>query len=433
MEAIKSLWSTAIASRYLRNLAVLATGTGLAQMIRLGTSPITRSLYSPEDFGLFSLVFSISIICGSVAMGRYEMAIMLPKQESKAIQLCFLSFFLACGFSTLVLAVVLVFGGKIAAWLGQPDAALWLFLIPIVVFGNSVYRILYNFNNRLGNYKDISKTQLLQQIGLAIISISLGIILKNSVVGLMIAGTVSSYLGIGLLKTAFLGKASFSDVRLSELKVVAVEQKKFPKYSVWAGLANTLSAHALDIFIGITFTIALLGQYSLTKVVCGLPTSVMGAALMQVFYQRIVQCKNENGDCLAIFKTTLIYLAVFSSLVFTAMFFVAEPGISLVFGEKWAPAAEFTKLLVPFYGVRFVSSAFSITTSAFERQELTLVTNLTLLLSLICVIGAKVHFNLSLKSSLIAYASVFAFDYLIFLVLYWKIITHYQNSRAVVN
>ena len=433
MGYLKSLFCKALASPYVRNTAVLASGTGIAQLIRIGSSPITRKLYSPEEYGLFALVLSLSAICGSIAMGRYEMAIMLPKEEKKSIDLCWLSFFLSVGFSGLLMAFVILYSSSIADWLENPKIEPWLFLVPVLVFGNSTYRILYNFNNRIQNYKDISKTQLYQAIGLTTISIGLGLALKDSVLGLMIAGTISTFLGISLLKQKFFQKTSFAAVRKQDLKTVAIEQSKFPKFSVWAGLANTLSAQLLDVFIGITFTISMLGQYSLTKMVCGLPSSVMGAALSQVFYQRIVQCKNSNGDCLATFRANLIYLALFSAALYASIFFLAKPVIHYVFGPRWAPAAEFTQLLVPFYAIRFVSSAFGTTTSAFERQELTLAVNLQLLFSLLAVIGAKHYFELSLRASLITYAAIFSLNYLMFLVIYYRIIWRYQRGQLEVQ
>ena len=68
------------------------TGTSLAQAIPIIISPILTRIYTPEDFGLLALFLSITNIIGSVANGRYELAIMLPKEDEDAINIAALGF-----------------------------------------------------------------------------------------------------------------------------------------------------------------------------------------------------------------------------------------------------------------------------------------------------------------------------------------------------
>ena len=66
-------------SSYARNVITLMTGTGLAQAIPIAISPILTRLYSPEDFGTFGLYMAIVTIASVLVTGRYELAILLPK------------------------------------------------------------------------------------------------------------------------------------------------------------------------------------------------------------------------------------------------------------------------------------------------------------------------------------------------------------------
>ena len=72
-------------SEFSQNVLTLMTGTTLAQAIPIIISPILTRIYTPEDFGLLALFLSITNIIGSVANGRYELAIMLPKKNDNAI------------------------------------------------------------------------------------------------------------------------------------------------------------------------------------------------------------------------------------------------------------------------------------------------------------------------------------------------------------
>lgn len=42
-------------------------------------------MYTPEDFGIFALFTTITIIISSISTGRYELAIMLPKKNIDAL------------------------------------------------------------------------------------------------------------------------------------------------------------------------------------------------------------------------------------------------------------------------------------------------------------------------------------------------------------
>jgi len=78
-------------SEFSRNVLTLMTGTTIAQAIPIAISPVLIRIYTSEDFGVFALYMSIASILSVVATGRYEMAIMLPKKDSDAINVVVLS------------------------------------------------------------------------------------------------------------------------------------------------------------------------------------------------------------------------------------------------------------------------------------------------------------------------------------------------------
>ncbi len=74
------------------------TGTGIAQAIPIAIIPILTRMFSPEDFGLLALYAACVSILGVVATGRYEIAIMLPKDDEDARLLLQLSMLVALVF-----------------------------------------------------------------------------------------------------------------------------------------------------------------------------------------------------------------------------------------------------------------------------------------------------------------------------------------------
>ena len=79
-------------SEFSQNVLTLMTGTTIAQAIPIAISPILTRIYTPEDFGLYALFLAITSIFGSIANGRYELAIMLPKKDEDAINIFALGF-----------------------------------------------------------------------------------------------------------------------------------------------------------------------------------------------------------------------------------------------------------------------------------------------------------------------------------------------------
>jgi O-antigen/teichoic acid export membrane protein len=135
-------------SEFTRNVLTLMTGTTIAQAIPIAISPILTRIYSPEDFGVFALFVAITSIFGTIANGRYELAIMLPKKDEDAINIFALGFIITTFISLLLLILVLIFQDKIVDILKNEDIRVWLYFVPLAVFFVGLYNILNYFNNR---------------------------------------------------------------------------------------------------------------------------------------------------------------------------------------------------------------------------------------------------------------------------------------------
>src|SRR5690554_4361739 len=149
-------------SKYTRNVLTLMTGTGLAQAIPIAISPILTRLYTPEEFGMFGMYLAIVAILAVAATGRYELAILLPKNDKDAINILILSILLSALFSVLLLIVVIAFGEKIALLFGEPSLSKWLLWVPVSVLLVGAYQSLNYWSNRKAHYKRLAISRTLQ-------------------------------------------------------------------------------------------------------------------------------------------------------------------------------------------------------------------------------------------------------------------------------
>ena len=68
------------------------SGTVIAQVIGLLITPILTRLYAADAFGEMALFMSISSIIGVVACLKYELAIVIPKEDDEAVAVLSVSF-----------------------------------------------------------------------------------------------------------------------------------------------------------------------------------------------------------------------------------------------------------------------------------------------------------------------------------------------------
>ena len=66
-------------SKFVRNVAIVATGTAGAQAITMAFAPIITRIYGPEAFGLLGTFMAILAVLTPVAALTYPIAIVLPR------------------------------------------------------------------------------------------------------------------------------------------------------------------------------------------------------------------------------------------------------------------------------------------------------------------------------------------------------------------
>tara|TARA_B110000467_G_C18285849_1_gene461531 strand:+ start:32 stop:1303 length:1272 start_codon:yes stop_codon:yes gene_type:complete len=400
-------------SEFSQNVLTLMTGTTIAQAIPIAISPILTRLYSPEDFGLFALFISITSIFGSIANGRYELAIMLPEKDEDAINIFALGFIITSVISLILFIIVLLFNDYISSLLNNNEIRIWLYFVPIAVFFTGLYNILNYFNNRQKKYRDLAKATVIKSIVTATIQLSVGFI-KSGVSGL-ISGQIGSYFvaNTKLLKNIIKDRVLISKVTRVKIIALAKRYKNFPRYSMWAILANSLAQNFTNILISSIYSVTTLGFYSLVQRILGIPSSVIGNSIGQVYFEEATKEKQRTGKTIKTFISTVKKLIIIGLPIFGILFFIVEDLFAIVFGQEWKIAGMYAKIVIPLFFIRFVVVSVSNTNNIFELQKLALVWQiLLLLLSLLCMYLGNLY-KLTFESFLILFTIIISLHYAI--------------------
>jgi len=414
-------------SEFSKNVLTLMTGTTIAQAIPIAISPILTRLYSPQDFGILALFVAITSIFGSIANGRYELAIMLPKKDEDAINIVALGFIIVSILSLFLLIIIVLFHDTILHVLKNDSISIWLYFIPISVFFMGLFNLLNYFNTRKKQYKDLAKATVLKSIITAVVQLSIGFF-NASATGL-ISGQLASQLSANLKLSKNIIKDKFLISKISKIKmiVLAKRYKDFPKFTMWAGLLNTSSTHFTNILISSMFNIKTLGFYSLSQRMLGMPSRLIGSSIGQVFFQEAMKEKHNTGTSIKAFKTTLKKLLIISIPFFIIMFVFVEDIFAFVFGEDWRTAGLYTKILIPFFMIQFIVSPLTAINQIYLKNRNVMLWQGGLFVNYLLILYISKHINAEFIDVL-RYFSIYLSLYYLFhlFLLYYYIIKDKQ-------
>lgn len=354
-----------------RNVLVLVSGTAVAQAIPIAVSPILTRMYSPSDFGVLAIFVAVTTVLGAVATGRYELAIMLPEDEADAVHLMRVCLYLTTAVAVALFVVVLIARQSVADLLGSPELAGWLFLAPPTVFLTGLFQALNYSNSRRKRYRLMAQATASKAAGGVGVQLAAGLT-SIGAGGLVLGQAASHAFSNGRLLRATRRFSKDVPRDHARMKSLAGRYKRFPQLSTPAVLANTLSVQLLNVLVSAFYSVATLGSFSLVQRILGMPSSLIGQSVSQVYYQSASEAYRKTGSALAIFDKTSLRMTLLAVPTFAVAFVAAPLAFEIVFGPEWRVAGEYARYLVPFFCIRFIVSSVSTTTSVVERQGVAL-------------------------------------------------------------
>jgi O-antigen/teichoic acid export membrane protein len=416
-------------SEFNKNVITLMTGTTIAQAIPIAISPILTRLYTPQDFGVFAFFLAITAIFGSIANARYELAIMLPKKDEDAINIFALGFIISTIISFLILVLVVLFNEYFVKLLGNKEIGIWFYFLPITVFLSGLWNNLSYFNNRKKQYKDLAKATIIKSIVIAIVQLSIGFI-KGGAAGLISGQIVSQFFAnTKLLSNIVKNKFLVSRISIAKIREAAKRYINFPKFSIWAVLANTLSHNMTSILISAFYSITTLGFYSLVQRLLGIPSAIIAQSIGQVFFQQGMEEKRKTGTAIKTFNKTIKKLIIIGVPSFGVLFFIAEDLFAFIFGEEWRITGIYAQIVIPLFFIRFICSPVSLIVAIFENQKIGLCTNLILLLSATGLLLYSSFNSFEFDKFLYLFSTVLSLEYLSFLIYYKKLSSGFNRKK----
>ena len=388
---------------FARNVTTLMTGTTFAQILLILVAPILTRLYSPKDFGVYSLYTSIASILTVIACLNYDYAIVLPKKDEDGANVLGLSILICLNMVGVTFILVFLLRSTVARYLNAPTLAIFLWFIPLSVLGSGLFKVFNYWSTRRKQFKRLAVRQINQSIITSVTQVGVGTIFNAGPGGLISGLIIGQFAATGRLAwQIFKEEGNFlkSCISIKKLKCMAKRYKKFPLYDSWSGLFNTASSMLPALLLGYFFTPAVVGFYALGHKVLAMPMNIIGSSIAQVFYPRATKAKHDGN----LDKVTLNIFEHLLAIGFIPLMLIAlvAPNLfALIFGHHWWIAGQYVRWMSLWLLCQFISSPISLVYYVMEKQKSLLVFNIImffirLLVIIIGGIQGKAMFSIAL-------------------------------------
>ncbi|HDF3781526.1 TPA: type 8 capsular polysaccharide synthesis protein Cap8K [Staphylococcus aureus] len=395
-------------NKFIGDSFLMILSSGIAQVILIITTPIITRLYSPAEFGEFTIFSNVAMILIPIINARYDLLIVNAKNDRSANILSQISFLIS-----LLILLILIPILAISAWL-YPNFILDFIFIIIMLFLVSLTNIFTNYLNKERKYKVLSLINVFRAGSMALLQIIFGLLSLGSL-GLIIGFSLSYITGITLGYKTF--KKHFNIVRnKEETKALFLENKNQLVYSTPSILLNSLSFSVVVFFIGILYTNTEVGIYGMAIRVLGIPVTIISLGLSKIFMQQANDYYIERGNfrnLLLKFSSTLVIVSI---ILYVPLYLFSEELVNILLGHSWVDAITVIKIVIPLFVIRLIVSTVSLSVIVLQKQQLELILQALFLIGTTVTFVISKMLNLTFLNFVSINTAVLIVSYMIFFI-----------------
>lgn len=361
-------------SGFARNVLVLGSGNVVAQVISVLAVPVLTRLYSPLEFGAFSLMFSLVAVAYPVATLRLNSAILLPEDETTADTLLLLSVISVIAVSVLVMPVVAITLHGTAPLDEPTRAVLWFLVAGVLVHGLVQCLELWLLRHR--RYPLMAWGAVGESVTDRLFAIVMGLAQTGLAAWLALGRVVGGMAHLLILAAGAARAGHRPAIRAAtreSLEATLRRYRQFPLYSTWALLFANGGREVPTLVLGALFSATVAGMYALGVRVLGFPSLLIGDAVAKVFFRHATDIAGEPQR-LSESTGLLVRFSVY--MMFPPMLLLSVVGPQLfqwVFGQAWLDAGRFAQILAMSFLVTFLYRVLGVFFDMYERQNMRLV------------------------------------------------------------
>jgi O-antigen/teichoic acid export membrane protein len=266
----------------------------LGQLTVVATIPLLTRLYSPSDFGVFTIYLGIVNILAATAALRLDVSLYVVatgEQAHAALKLVLVA---------IVMTSLLTAGSGVLLSASAPERLRGLvFLVPIGMAATGLVEALNCWSLRRGQLRDFAIGRLVSPVFMALSQVSFGV-LQWGGDSMVLAHILSQLVLIGFLgirvftwnEVCRVTRAPWKD-----LMAVARGEYKFPLFDLPATILCFAIINLPAILIGSFFGTSMAGHFGVAARLFSSPISLVALPLSNVFVAETTKRKGNDQSC----------------------------------------------------------------------------------------------------------------------------------------
>ncbi len=332
------------------------SGAAIAQAIPFLISPVLSRLYTPEEFGAFAFYMSIVGAFAIIATLRYEMAVIMPKEDTDAVNIAGLAFLIDIFLSLFLLIAIIILEITLLEYFSISHILkIWLYFLPLFVFLIGSVNIFQHWFNRNKRYKSLASAKVVNSLGNNVTILLLGFVGAGAW-GLLIGNMLGLILfnAFFIIKIYVLDRNKFKFFNKTSLRPLAKKYKDLPIANSPQSFAEMLQMNGIIYLLKIFFNSTVIGWYSFSLRILQAPMWLIVTSIAQVFYKDASEKYNTDGNIFGPVIKTIKITSVVGLPILLVLLLVGPWLFALVFGEPWREAGVYARILAPWMYFDFI-------------------------------------------------------------------------------
>ena len=351
-------------SEFSKNVLTLMAGTTIAQALPIAISPILTRIYTPEDFGVFAVYVAIISIFSTIVTAKYELAIMLPKNETNSFHIAIIAILINIFVSIILSILIAVFHKNFLELLGINQLDNWIYIIPLSVFLIGLINTLNYWLNSQKEYKQLSINKIVQSTTNASSTLVFGFS-KFGYDGFIISQLLAQSLIVAILLKKIFQNKYIKFIQKTKLIALAKRYINFPKITMFHSLLSTFSSQFPIFMISYYFSSKDTGHYSFATKIIAIPIGLISSSFYQVFFQAFSKEKNK----IKLYRSKFFKINIIFLPLFVIFWFFLPLIFEFVFGKDWLIAGVYAQILLPLIYLKFISNLFTSTVYIYYEKQ----------------------------------------------------------------
>jgi len=405
---------------YTSNFLVLFSGSSFGQLVPLLFAPIIGRMFDEEEMAVMANFLALASIIAIIAAGRYERAIVLPADKSRAMNLFAIATRIIL-IITILSVIVYFFRHQIDAFYEEGKMADFIYLIVVAVPLYAFTNLFTEWLIREKKFKALTYAGIARSAFVSLFTILFGYF-SFGPAGLILGTIVGLFVALIMMYIASRKSLDFSLASKSGMLEVAKEYKDFPLINSAHAFTDLLFGQVILYFV-ITrqFGLAELGLFVMMSRYLGASMKAVGSSVGQLYYREASERFSAGENVAPSFFRSVRLVSFFAVPVCLIVLVFGPEIFELYLGEDYKRSGEIAQIMIIPLFINFVVSPVSGTPIIYRKQRLAFALSLAGYITGISVLLLGDYYGYDFYNSLKFYAAVQSVYYLVLFFWYLKL------------